>query len=362
MTTDQNISSFISDDFSEIYDQLNFSYNYTEYNLNPSTQPCDVFMFPNAVLLVVCLFYIFIFLLAIPGNLVVGFVIGQTKQPLSPSDLYLFHLALADLLLAITLPFWATSVTQGWIFGDAMCKIVTILQELSFYSSILFLTFISVDRYMVIVRAMEARRANRQVFSWVVCAAVWLFGGLLSLPGFFSSSSKSQNSTYMICAVQYDPKSADEWRLATRVLRHALGFIIPLAIMLPCYGVTIQRLLHIRGGFQRQRAMRVIVCVVVAFLLCWTPYHIAVMADTFFRLKIVDYGCQERTAVDKAMFATQSMGLLHSCVNPILYAFVGEKFRKKMKQKMIKMGLLKKMSVSRSSRSSVSSEITSTVM
>uniref|UniRef100_A0A3Q2P280 C-X-C chemokine receptor type 2-like n=1 Tax=Fundulus heteroclitus TaxID=8078 RepID=A0A3Q2P280_FUNHE len=359
--TDPNTSSFFGD-FSSIYDELNLTYNYTEFFLDPATQPCNTYSLPNAVTLAVCVFYVSIFLLAIPGNLVVGLVIGLGKQALTPSDLYLLHLALADLLLAVTLPFWATSVTQGWVFGDAMCKMVTVLQELSFYSSILFLTCISVDRYMVIVRAMEARRANRQVLSWAVCAGVWLVGGLLSLPGFYSSSFTPGNSTNVECGVRYDPQSADEWRLATRILRHALGFVIPLAIMLPCYGVTIRRLLHVRGGFQRQRAMRVIVCVVAAFLLCWTPYHLAVMADTFFRLKVVDYGCLERTAVDQAMFATQSLGLLHSCVNPVLYAFVGEKFRRKLLQKMRKMGIMDRASVSRTSRSSVSSEITSTVM
>lgn len=360
-SSDLEVSSFI-DDFSSLYEELNFTYNYTVFTLNPDTEPCDNFRFPDSVMLVASVFYVLIFLLAIPGNLVVGLVIGLSKQALTPSDVYLLHLTVADLLLAVTLPFWATSVTQGWVFGDGLCKVVTVLQELSFYSSILFLTCISMDRYMVIVRAMEARRANRLVCSKVVCVVVWVVGGLLSMPGFFSSAFQSQNSTHIACAVHYDPSSADEWRLATRILRHALGFVVPLAVMLPCYGVTIQRLLHVRGGFQRQRAMRVIVCVVVAFLLCWTPYHLAVMADTFFRLKIVAYGCRERTAVDQAMFATQSLGLLHSCVNPVLYAFVGEKFRKRLQQKMRKMGLLKRASVSRASRSSLSSEITSTVM
>ncbi|XP_028447908.1 C-X-C chemokine receptor type 2 isoform X2 [Perca flavescens] len=349
-------------DFGSIYDELNFTYNDTDFNLNPETQPCDTFRIPDAVIVVVGVFYVLVFLLALPGNLVVGLVIGLSKRSLPPSDLYLLHLAVADILLTVTLPFWATSVTKGWVFGDAMCKIVTILQELSFYSSILFLTCISIDRYMVIVRATEARRANRQQVSWGVCAAVWSVGALLSLPGLLNSSFKSQSSSMILCAEQYDPGHADAWRLATRILRQTLGFLIPLAIMLPCYGVTIKRLLHIRGGFQRQRAMRVIVSVVVAFLLCWTPYHIAVMADTFFRSKVVPYQCPARMAVDQAMFATQSLGLLHSCVNPVLYAFVGEKFRRNLFQIMKKIGVLKRTSVTRSSRSSLSSEITSTFM
>ncbi|CAN9497996.1 unnamed protein product [Ophioblennius macclurei] len=359
--TDPNTSSFIGD-FGSIYEELNFTYNESEFYIDPATQPCNVFILPDGMTIIVCVFYVLIFVLAIPGNLLVGLVIGLSKQSLQPSDLYLLHLAVADVLLAITLPFWATSVTQGWIFGDAMCKIITILQELSFYASILFLTCISVDRYMVIVRAMEARKTNRQLMSWGVCMAVWAVGALLSLPGLFNSAFPSQNASHIVCAELYNPGSADEWRLATRVFRHALGFVIPLAVMLPCYGITIKRLLHLRGGFQRQRAMRVIACVVVAFLLCWTPYHFAVMADTFFRTKIVPYECQARTAVDKAMFATQSLGLLHSCVNPVLYAFVGEKFRRRLLQFLTKMGIVERASVSRSSRSSLSSEITSTFM
>lgn len=361
LSSDPTSSSFVLD-FGSIYDELNFTYNYSEFVINPETQPCSIFTIPDALMVIITGFYVLIFLLAIPGNLVVGLVIGLSKQSLPPSDLYLLHLAVADLLLAITLPFWATSVTKGWVFGDSMCKIVTILQELSFYSSILFLTCISMDRYMVIVRAMEARKANRQLVSWGVSATVWGVGALLSLPGISSSSFVSQNSSQMVCADLYDPSSADMWRLVTRILRHTLGFLIPLAIMLPCYGITIRRLLHLRGGFQRQRAMRVIVCVVVAFLLCWTPYHIAVMTDTFFRAKIVPYQCPARRAVDQAMFATQSLGLLHSCVNPVLYAFVGEKFRRRLLQIMRKMGITERTSVTRTSRSSLSSEITSTFM
>uniref|UniRef100_A0A3Q3W4X8 G-protein coupled receptors family 1 profile domain-containing protein n=1 Tax=Mola mola TaxID=94237 RepID=A0A3Q3W4X8_MOLML len=357
-------SSSVVIDFGSIYDELNltYNYNYSEFEVDPETQPCSSFSISNAVMFTVSVFYIVVFLLAIPGNLVVGLVIGLCKQSLPPSDLYLLHLAVADLLLAVTLPFWATSVTKGWVFGDALCKIVNILQELSFYSSILFLVCISMDRYMVIVRAMEARKVNRRAVSWGVCAAVWVVAAFMSLPGLFSSSFLAQNSSQIVCAERYEPDSADIWRLTTRMLRHTLGFIIPLAIMLPCYGVTIKRLLRVRGSFQRQRAMRVIVLVVVAFLLCWTPYHIAMMTDTFFRTKIVPYQCPARRAVDQAMFATQTIGLLHSCVNPVLYAFVGEKFRKRLVQIMRKMGLAERASVTRSSRSSMSSEATSTFM
>uniref|UniRef100_A0AAQ4RW44 G-protein coupled receptors family 1 profile domain-containing protein n=1 Tax=Gasterosteus aculeatus aculeatus TaxID=481459 RepID=A0AAQ4RW44_GASAC len=355
-------TSHLFEDLGSFYDELNYTYNNdTEFDPNPDTVACD-FSIPDAGAVVIGVFYVLIFLLAIPGNLLVGLVIGLSRHPLPPSDLYLLHLAVADLLLAVTLPFWATSLTRGWVFGDAACKLVTVLQELSFYSSILFLTCISMDRYMVIVRAMEARRANRRRVSWALCAAVWAVGALLATPGLLHSAQPSKTSNLTTCGEKYEQGNADRWRLATRMLRHTLGFLVPLAVMLPCYGVTVRRLLRVRGGFQRQRAMRVIVTVVVAFLLCWTPYHVAVMADTFFRAKIVPYKCPARMAVDLAMLGTQSLGLLHSCVNPVLYAFVGEKFRLRLGQIVRKTGLLGRTSVARGSRSSMSSEITSTVM
>ncbi|XP_029559426.1 C-X-C chemokine receptor type 2-like [Salmo trutta] len=358
---DPNTSYHLTlEDFSEYFNYTDFN---TTYELDENTLICDTSPISSGVTVVLCALYVLILLLAIPGNLVVGLVIVSSKQPLSPSDIYLLHLAVADFLLALTLPFWAASVTVGWVFGDAMCKLVSVFQEVSFYASILFLTCISMDRYLVIVRAMEASKAaRRREVSWGTCATVWLVGGLLSLPGLFNHVLPGTER--MTCTESYDPGSAEAWRLVIRVLGHTLGFLLPLTVMVVCYGVIVARLLRTRGGFQRNRAMRVIVALVLAFLLCWMPYHLAVMADTLFRAKVVGYGCRERSAVDTAMFATQSLGLLHSCVNPVLYAFVGEKFRRRLRQMFQKAGVMEqRASLTRASRYfSQTSEATSTFM
>ncbi|KAL7882231.1 hypothetical protein AOLI_G00090800 [Acnodon oligacanthus] len=359
--TDPNISlhSLNFDEFYEV--DLNYTdfSNYTEFHVDRKTIPCQSISISGIINITVCVFYAVVFLLAIPGNLIVGFVLGSNRQSLSPSEVYLFHLMVADLLLALILPFYATSVVHGWLFGDAMCKVVSLVKEVSFYTSILFLVCISMDRYMVIVWAMEARRAQRRLCSWAVCSAVWFLGIFLSLPALYNEAFSLKQSEPQLCAERFETDSSDEWRLATRIMRHLLGFLLPLAVMLTCYGITIARLLRTRG-FQRQKAMRVIIAVVVAFLLCWTPFHMATIVDTLMRAKLLENDCAKRNIVDVAMFATQSLGLLHCCVNPVLYAFVGEKFRKKFMQLLYKTGMLERSSVSRSTRStSQSSEATS---
>ena len=359
--------AFSDFDMDSIFEGLNITYNGSVFWVDPVTQPCSPAPVPEAALTAVSVFYTLVFVLAVPGNLLVGLVMCLNKRPLSSSDLYLLHLAVADVLLAATLPFWATAVTRGWVFGDAMCKAVSVLQELSFFSSILFLACISVDRYLAVARvrptadsASAAHKVSgRRLGSWCACAAVWLAGALLSLPGLMNSAGASNGTLPSACAERYAPGSGQRWRLATRGLSLALGFVAPLAVMLLCYGATVRRLLRTKDGFRRQRALRVIAAVVAAFLACWTPYHVAVVTDAVLRAgPAAAYRCPARAAVDRALFATQSLGLLHSCVNPALYAFVGRKFRGRLET------VVKRTSNTNTPRASKSSSVdrTSTIL
>ncbi|XP_067300603.1 C-X-C chemokine receptor type 1 [Pseudorasbora parva] len=364
MMTDPNTSHHI-DDFSEFYnEEFNYSaeYNDTGFVVNVETLLCSSNTMADAINISFCVFYILIFVVAIPGNLIVGWVIGSNRRSLSASDVYLFNLMLADTLLTLVLPFSAVSVIHGWVFGDVLCKLVHLVKEVNFYTSILFLVCISVDRYLVIVRAMESRKAQRRLCSGVACVLVWGLGIALSLPSFYNEAFYNKHSQLIICTERFDTDHADEWRLATRIMRHLLGFLLPLVVMLVCYSVTVVRLLRTRG-FQKHRAMKVIVAVVMVFLLCWTPFHVTTIVDTLLRAKVVQHSCSTRKSVDIAMFATQNLGLLHCCVNPVLYAFVGEKFRRRLMQLLYRNGVLDRLSLSRSSRSSsLPSEVTSSFL
>lgn len=361
--TELNLSLY-EEDFSEFYDLLNatdYVYNQT-FELDHRTETCETTGWTCLAGTAVCVFYVLVFLLAIPGNCIVGLVISSGKRPFLPFDLYLIHLAVADVLLALTLPFWATSAVAGWVFGDAVCKLVSLVQEGTFYSSILFLACISADRYQVIVRAVEARKERRQARCWVTCLAVWTLGGVLSLPALFNESFRPQGSERAVCTEYYEPDSAEWWRLATRVLRHSLGFLLPLAFMLACYGRTAARLLHTQGS-QKQRAVRMMAAVLAAFLACWMPYHLSLIADTLLRAGLVPYGCAARTSVYLALVSTQCVGLLHCCVNPILYAFVGQKFRRNLQRLLQRKGVVERARPSQNGQhASQSSENTSTFL
>lgn len=319
------------------------------YYPDPNTFVCEHKPLERTAAVVLCTILCVIFALAIPGNLLVGWVITTSRQALTPSDIYLFHLTIADGLLALTLPFFATALIRGWIFKDFLCKLLNLVMEANFYTSIIFLACISIDRYLVIVHAQEMLRRRQRMCSRVLCAAVWAFGVALSLPALFYEVSIRDDGRFM-CSEIFDIGNSVSWRLATRGLLHIFGYVVPLVVMLTCYGITIARLLHTRG-FQKHRAMRVIIAVVIAFLLCWTPYHITMMVDTLVRGDVVPHDCNMRMSLNKALVVTNTLSLFHSCINPFVYAFIGEKFRKRMMQLFQRKLRQERMSGSKFSRS-----------
>ncbi|KAL4635639.1 C-X-C chemokine receptor type 2-like [Arapaima gigas] len=306
--------------------------------LDPNTLVCEPFATEVPVSILVCVFCMVVTLLAAPGNVLVSLVLCSSKHTLLPSDVYLLHLAVADALLSLTLPFWGWAALLGWVFGDAACKVVSMALELSFYSSILLLVCISADRYRLVVHPVQSRREARGRRDWVVCSTVWVAGVVLSLPALFHSAVRPVGSERTVCLDNYSSGSAAVWRLATRIMRHILGFLMPLVVMGICYGAAAARLQHLRSPRGR-RARRLIAAVVGAFLLCWAPHHLSVMVDTLQRAKLVPHDCASRWAVNCAEFATQCLGLLHSLVNPVLYAFMGHRFRDGLCERLQNMGL-----------------------
>ncbi|XP_016012148.2 C-X-C chemokine receptor type 2 [Rousettus aegyptiacus] len=287
----------------------------------------------------VVVIYALVFLLSLLGNSLVMLVILNGRVSRSVTDVYLLNLAIADLLFALTLPIWASSKAKGWIFGTPLCKIVSFLKDVNFYSGILLLACISVDRYLAIVHATRTLTQKRH---WVkfICLGIWALSLILSLPIFVFRKAYQPPFSSLVC---YEDMGANttKWRMVMRALPQTFGFLLPLLVMLFCYGFTLRTLFQAHMG-QKHRAMRVIFAVVLVFLLCWLPYNLVLVADTFMRLGVIEETCERRTNIGRALDATEILGFLHSCLNPLIYAFIGQKFRHGLLKIMAIHGLVSK--------------------
>ncbi len=286
--------------------------------------------------------FLVVFVFSMVGNSVVVYVVCYMKKGRASTDIYLMHLAIADLLFTLTLPFWAVYIQSGWIFGNYMCKVLSGLQETSVYSGVLLLACISVDRCFAIVRATRARPSHHLLVQ-VACVIVWVVAGLLSLPvAIQRQSMPAVDLDQTICYENLTGESSDRWRVSIRVMRHTIGFFLPLAVMAVCYSWTAVVLFHTRNQ-QKRKAIRIILAVVLAFVLCWLPYNITVLIDTLIEGGSIKVGsCDTLYRVEVMRNVTEVLAFMHCAVNPVLYAFIGQKFRNQLLSALYNHGLITK--------------------
>lgn len=263
------------------------------------------------------------------GNLAVVWIYLNFRRRLKTmTDVYLLNLAVADLLFLVTLPLWAAEASHSWIFGTSLCKINSALYKVNLFSSMLLLTCISVDRYIAIVQTTKAHNSQveRLRCSRLVCAGVWLLALLLATPELvFAAPAKVESQDY--CRMVFPTHLGNNTKILVLSLQVSMGFCLPFIVMAFCYSVIVATLLKTQG-FQKHKAMRVILAVVVAFVVSQLPYNSVLVMEAVQASNITITNCDQLKAFDKAGQVLKSLAYMHACLNPFLYVFVGSRFRR----------------------------------
>lgn len=280
-------------------------------------------------------------LLGFMGNTLVIITYAFYKRTKSMTDIFLLNVAVADLLFVLSLPFIVHNQLSSWSMGTMACKLLNGSYSVNLYSGTLLLACISADRYIAIVQARRSFRLRSLARSRLICAVIWAAAVLLSIPTFYFYNryqpSHSQETfiqeefnltslaPHYVCEFQFlDVSTAWRTKVSVPSTQLAVGFILPLFIMVFCYSAVILRLLRARN-FQRHKAVRVVLAVVVVFIGCHLPYNVILLYQTITMFQ--PQSCEESDLLHVAKIVTQTVAYLHCCLNPVLYAFIGAKFR-----------------------------------
>nr|XP_009686119.1 PREDICTED: C-X-C chemokine receptor type 6 [Struthio camelus australis]XP_009686120.1 PREDICTED: C-X-C chemokine receptor type 6 [Struthio camelus australis] len=269
--------------------------------------------------------YSFVFIFGLVGNALVFIILVFYEKLKTLTDVFLLNLSVADWIFLWTLPFWAYSATQEWVFGTVACRAIRGLYTLNLYTSMLTLTSITFDRLIAITFATKAHTCQTKRMTWgkLICILIWVISLAFATPQFIFSEAFSIDKA--ICQENY-PNHRTE--LVLEVIQVTLGYFIPMLTMTTCYSLIIKTLLHARS-FQKHKSLKKIFSVVGTFILTQSPY-------TFLRLiKIIDWSFNLNRNFEYAIVVTEAFAYFHGCLNPVLYFFIGVKFRKNF-QKIIK--------------------------
>ncbi|XP_061896815.1 B2 bradykinin receptor-like [Entelurus aequoreus] len=288
--------------------------------------------------------YLFIITaLGIVLNVFVLLVFCLHKKACTVAEIYLSNLAAADLVLVSCLPFWAVNISQGfnWPFGEALCKVVNAGIKMNAYCSIYFLVLVSMDRYVALVHPMSYGRMRRPKYAKLGCLLVWGLGLLLSASTLiFRAVKYLPEFKVQACFLDYPSQKVE---LVCDGMLITFSFIIPISIIAFCT-ITIIRALKkqslARSNAQKseQKATTLMLVVLIAFLICWVPFHFSLIVGLLKKKNIL-VGCalKKVLAICDQIFAYLS--IFNSVVNPILYVIVGKNFRKKVQEMCIQCGV-----------------------
>lgn len=300
------------------------------------------------------LFWI-IFLLGALGNLMVVLIYTTVRNRIKTmTDVYLLNLAVADLLFLCTLPFWANEALIGWNFGVGFCKFVSAMYKINFFSSMLLLTCISVDRYIAIVQVTKAQnfKKKRLFYSKLACLGVWVVSILLALPEFIFATVKTDPKGRFSCALVFWNNVNNQTKITVLSLQICVGFCLPLIFMIFCYSVIIRTLLQAKS-FEKHKALRVIFAVVFIFVLSQLPYNGLLIMDATEAANMTITDCSTVRKFDIVGQIAKSLAYTHACLNPFLYVFIGVRFRQDLvKILKLRAGSLSKVGLIKSQNSS----------
>ncbi|KTG35585.1 hypothetical protein cypCar_00036755 [Cyprinus carpio] len=132
--------------------------------------------------------YIVICCIGLLGNTVTLYIFFLRRHTDSSMAVYMQHLALADTLLVMCLPLRFYYHNKEGPFY--LCKVVGIFFYINMYSSILFLSLISLDRYLKIIKPVWVFRIQKTKWSYVASYIVWVILISGTIPFFTSNSQK----------------------------------------------------------------------------------------------------------------------------------------------------------------------------
>ncbi|KAL0201713.1 hypothetical protein M9458_004900, partial [Cirrhinus mrigala] len=252
------------------HEVFNFSYDYNyTYEDYAALVTLEEDNFPFNIINAIC--YTLIICISLPGNSFLLWVVLKKVGLRSSSDCLLFHLTVSDLIFTLTLVPWTAYHIWGWIFGHLACKLFTLYIFLGLYSYMMFLTVMTVHRYMVVVYPVFASSVGNRgkLYTHISSAVAWLISIGFSLPE-MASSETVDGPDDVFCVPNYSSVFMELFGYFTQII---LFFLLPFLVIVFCHtrmGLTILQS-RIRS---RNHAVCIILSIAIGFFICWAPYNI----------------------------------------------------------------------------------------
>ncbi|XP_077174653.1 prolactin-releasing peptide receptor-like [Paroedura picta] len=270
------------------------------------------------------------------GNTSLVLCIVADRKLHNATNFFLGNLSVGDLLMCLACVPLTVSYAfepRGWLFGPVMCHAVVLLQAATVSVSVLSLTAIAVDRYVVVAYPVRQRMALR--YCGLVVAAIWVASLGLAVPPALHSTYLDLSSTgheLYICEELWDRRETQ--RLVYSCAMLFVSYMVPLLAVIVSYCSISAHLRHrrvpglalshqSRWNRQKRKTFLLLVVSVLTFAFCWLPLQVLNLVrdlDPHFSVLSKRY-------INVAQLSCHLVAMTSTCYNPFIYASLHHKFR-----------------------------------
>ncbi|KFQ28081.1 Succinate receptor 1, partial [Mesitornis unicolor] len=276
------------------------------------------------------------FILGFTGNTIVVFGYIFCLKNWKSGNIYLFNLSLSDLLFLCTLPILVNSYSRDqWAKESTLCHSNRFLLHANLYSSILFLTAISIDRYMLITHPFRDHVLQKRRTALAVSAGIWVGVILELLPLMYFLEPLNADNNYK--CLDYASSGDPVKNLIYSMFLTVFGFLIPLVIMC-CFYVKMVLFLKNRSeqlssALALEKPLALVVLAVVVFSVLFTPYHVMRNVRIASRIPALSVSACTKNIINTIYIVTRPIAFLNSAINPVFYFLMGDHFREMLMAK-----------------------------
>ncbi|XP_024133707.1 P2Y purinoceptor 14 [Oryzias melastigma] len=296
--------------------------------------------------------YCLIFVVGLPLNCMAAWMFFRVAAE-SGLVVYLQNMMLADLLMLITIPLRVAD-TLGLKNKDVFiitCRYANMLFFTCLLTGILFVCFISLERYVKIVHPSSSasctsrfsvlsllRYLEKTRHAWVVVAISWVVVLSIVLPNVVMTSLAPTGQTFQDCMELKTPMGVI-WH--TRViLFDASLFWVTLVIVTFCYGSIGVEVYRSQTGMCQDstgacnRSSRSIFSILVMFFICFVPYHVCHVKCSLSQIQGSNDGCHDSLILHHLKEVSLFLSALTVCLNPVVYLLMCPKFQETLRRKL----------------------------
>ncbi|XP_038668961.1 free fatty acid receptor 3-like [Scyliorhinus canicula] len=235
------------------------------------------------------------FALGAPFNAVALCVfLRELKRKPTPNVIYMINLCVSDSFFVALLPIKVVETVGGeWALPPVFCPIYNVFHFSTIYASVLFLTALSMGRYLSVAFPIKYKLYKRPCYSCLVCFLLWFlvvahiaFIFLVEATGSRDHLMAPGQGNASICYANFSQAQL-ELLVPLRMELAVVFFVAPLALTsfacLGCFRELGRSQLPRR---KKGKALRVVAVTLAAFVVCFAPYNASHLAGLVLRRNI----------------------------------------------------------------------------